>query len=73
VAKMHETAPQVPLIAKPNAGKPRTVGREVVYDATPEDMADYARRFVALGARVVGGCCGSSPAHIAAIARVVRG
>ena len=73
VAKMHEIAPQTPLIAKPNAGKPRTVGRDVVYDATPEDMAEYARRFVALGARVVGGCCGSTPAHIAAIARAVRG
>ncbi|MEE9616992.1 MAG: homocysteine S-methyltransferase family protein [Anaerolineae bacterium] len=73
VAKMHEITPQIPLIAKPNAGKPRTVGRDVVYDATPEDMAEYARRFVALGARVVGGCCGSTPAHIAAIARAVRG
>ncbi len=73
VAKMHEIAPQAPLIAKPNAGKPRVVGRDVVYDATPEDMAEYACRFVALGARVVGGCCGSTPAHIAAIARAVRG
>ncbi|GAG48787.1 unnamed protein product, partial [marine sediment metagenome] len=72
VAKMHEIAPQTPLIAKPNAGKPRTVGRDVVYDATAEDMAEYARRFVALGARVAGGCCGSTPAHIAAIARAVR-
>ena len=73
VAKMHEAAPQAPLIAKPNAGKPRMVGGEVVYDATPEDMAEYARRFVALGARVVGACCGSTPAHIAAIAKAVKG
>ena len=73
IAKMHESAPQAPLIAKPNAGKPHMVGRDVVYDATPEDMAEYARRFVALGARVVGGCCGSTPAHIAAVARAVRG
>jgi len=72
VAKMHEIAPQAPLIAKPNAGKPRMVGRGVVYDATPEDMAEYARKFVALGARVVGGCCGSTPAHIAAIAATVQ-
>ena len=72
VAKMHEAAPQALLIVKPNAGKPRMVGREVVYDATPEDMAEYARRFVGLGARVVGGCCGSTPAHIAAIAVAVR-
>jgi methionine synthase I (cobalamin-dependent) len=71
VAKMHETAPQAPLIVKPNAGKPHMVGREVIYDAAPEDMADYARKFVALGARVVGGCCGSTPAHIQAIAQAV--
>jgi len=71
-AKMHETAPQVPLIVKPNAGKPHMVVREVVYDATPDDMAEYARRFVALGARIVGGCCGSTPAHIAAIAGAVK-
>ena len=71
VTKMHQTAPQVPLVVKPNAGKPYTVGRQVVYDATPQDMADYARRFVALGARVVGACCGSAPAHIQAIAQAV--
>ncbi len=73
VAKMHEVAPQAPLIAKPNAGLPRLVDDDVVYDATPEDMAEYARRFVALGARVVGACCGSTPAHIAAIAAAVKG
>ena len=71
VEAMHEVAPAAPLIVKPNAGKPRLVEDEVVYDATPEDMADYARRFVALGARVVGGCCGSTPEHIAVIARAV--
>ncbi len=71
VTKMHQAAPQVPLVVKPNAGKPYTVGRQVMYDATPQDMADYARRFVALGARVVGACCGSAPAHIQAIAQAV--
>jgi len=72
VTKIHEVAPDAILIAKPNAGKPYTVGREVVYDATPEDMAEYARKFVALGALVVGGCCGSTPAHIAAIVEAVK-
>jgi 5-methyltetrahydrofolate--homocysteine methyltransferase len=72
VAKMHELAPQASLIVKPNAGKPRLVGEDVVYDATPEDVAEYARRFVALGARVVGSCCGSTPAHTRAIAQAVR-
>ena len=71
VAKMHQAAPQFPLIVKPNAGKPHLEGERVVYDATPEDMAAYARRFVALGARVVGACCGSRPPHIRAIAQAV--
>jgi len=72
VETMHRVAPEMPLIVKPNAGKPRMVDNEVVYDATPEDMADYAHKFVALGARVVGGCCGSTPEHIAAIAQALR-
>ncbi|MGD1992323.1 MAG: homocysteine S-methyltransferase family protein [Anaerolineae bacterium] len=71
VRKMREVAPHALLIVKPNAGMPRLVEDEVVYDATPEAMADFARRFVDLGARIVGGCCGSRPKHIAAIARVV--
>jgi 5-methyltetrahydrofolate--homocysteine methyltransferase len=73
VLKMHEAAPDAILIAKPNAGKPNIVGRETVYDATPEDMAEYAQKFVTLGARVVGGCCGSTPAHIQAVAQAMAG
>lgn len=72
VAAMHPVAPEKPLIVKPNAGKPRLEGDDVVYDATPEQMAEYAQTFVGLGARIVGGCCGSTPAHIAAIAEAVR-
>ncbi len=72
VQRMHEVASEMPLIAKPNAGKPRMVEDAVVYDAAPGDMAAYARRFVALGAKIVGGCCGSTPDHIAAIAEAVR-
>jgi 5-methyltetrahydrofolate--homocysteine methyltransferase len=72
VETIHQVASEMPLIVKPNAGMPRLVGDDVVYDATPEDMAGYARRFVDLGARIVGGCCGSTPKHITAIARAVR-
>ncbi|MBC7227578.1 MAG: homocysteine S-methyltransferase family protein [Thermoflexales bacterium] len=67
--KMRAAAPDALLIAKPNAGLPRWVEGKPVYDATPEMMADFAARAVALGARIVGGCCGSGPAHIQAIAR----
>ena len=65
--EMREAAPDAYLIAKPNAGVPRMVKRQVVYDATPEKMAQLAKRYVDLGARILGGCCGSSPEHIEAI------
>jgi 5-methyltetrahydrofolate--homocysteine methyltransferase len=66
-----EAAPGFPLWVKPNAGLPRLEDGVTVYDVTPDQMADHARRFVSLGVRVVGGCCGSTPAHIAAIAKAV--
>ncbi|MBN1178272.1 MAG: homocysteine S-methyltransferase family protein [Anaerolineae bacterium] len=72
VRKMHDVAPQALLIIKPNAGLPQMVEDEIVYDATPADMAALARRLVdEVGVRIVGGCCGSTPAHIAAIAQAV--
>jgi methionine synthase I (cobalamin-dependent) len=71
--QMHEVAPAAYLIAKPNAGVPRmTRQRTVEYDATPERMAALAQRYVEQGASIVGACCGSSPAHIAAIAAAVQ-
>jgi len=68
---MRAAAPGLYLIAKPNAGLPRMVKRQVVYDADPERMAELARQFVALGASIVGACCGSSPEHIAAMRRAL--
>jgi 5-methyltetrahydrofolate--homocysteine methyltransferase len=70
--QMRAAAPDAFLIAKPNAGLPHMVKRQVVYDATPERMAELATRYVALGACIVGACCGSSPQHIAAIATAVQ-
>ena len=62
-------AVNLPLIAQSNAGIPQVGAEEAtVWDTTPEQMADHARAFVEAGARVVGGCCGTGPAHIAAIA-----
>jgi 5-methyltetrahydrofolate--homocysteine methyltransferase len=69
---LQEAAPDAYLIAKPNAGIPRMVKRQVVYDASPERMGELAAQFVQLGAQVVGACCGSSPEHLAAIAHAVR-
>jgi 5-methyltetrahydrofolate--homocysteine methyltransferase len=62
----------VPLWVKPNAGVPRIVGERVVYDADPEALAEHLRDYAGRGARIVGGCCGSTPDHIAAVARAIR-
>ena len=64
--------PGFPIWAKPNAGMPRLDDAQTVYDVTPDDMAEFARRYFELGARVIGGCCGSTPEHVAAIARAAE-
>ena len=64
--------PGFPLWIKPNAGLPRMLDGNTVYAVTPEQMGEYARKYAALGARVVGGCCGNTPEHIAAIVKSVH-
>ena len=61
-----------PLAAQPNAGKPRNVDNRNLYLCSPEYMATYAGRFIQAGARIVGGCCGTTPEHLKAILRAVR-
>ncbi len=73
VRAMREAEPGATLMAKPNAGLPRGEGDTLQYDVTPEIMADYALRFAALGVKILGGCCGSTPEHIRAIARALHG
>ena len=60
------------LSAQPNAGLPRTVQGRSIYLCSPDYMASYARRFIQAGARLVGGCCGTTPEHIKAIKDAVR-
>jgi homocysteine S-methyltransferase len=60
------------LSAQPNAGMPRTVEGRNIYLSSPEYLASYARRFIQCGARLVGGCCGTTPEHIKAIKAAVR-
>jgi homocysteine S-methyltransferase len=60
------------LSAQPNAGMPREVGGRSMYMASPEYMATYARHLIQAGAKVVGGCCGTTPEHIRAIVQGVR-
>ncbi len=61
----------VVLMAKSNAGMPRWKDDRITYDGTPEVMADYASRMAALGVRVIGGCCGSTPEHIAGMRKAI--
>jgi 5-methyltetrahydrofolate--homocysteine methyltransferase len=71
LTRLHEANPEATLWIKANAGLPRLVGQNVVYDTTPAQFAKYALRFAETGASVIGGCCGSTPAHIAAMAQAL--
>ena len=61
-----------PLSIQPNAGLPRRVEGRTLYMCTPEYMAEYAKRFYENGARMIGGCCGTTPAHIREIIKTLR-
>lgn len=60
-----------PISIMPNAGQPRRVEDRTLYMCTPEYMAEYAKRFFENGARIIGGCCGTTPKHIKQIAKAV--
>jgi methionine synthase I (cobalamin-dependent)/5,10-methylenetetrahydrofolate reductase len=62
----------VKLSAQPNAGRPREIEGRNIYLCSPEYMASYARRFITVGVRLVGGCCGTTPEHIRHIKMAVR-
>lgn len=61
------------LSAQPNAGLPHRVENRFFYGATPAYFAEYARRFVESGVRLIGGCCGTTPAHVAAMRDALAG
>ena len=71
LAELH-AATDLPLIAKPNAGKPRMEGDTAHYDLTPEALAGHVPAYLQAGARVLGGCCGTGPEHIRAIRAAVE-
>jgi methionine synthase I (cobalamin-dependent) len=68
IERMRAVAPEVTLVAKSNAGMPELVDMRAVYRAEPATMAEAALGFQAAGARIIGACCGSTPAHLAAMA-----
>ncbi|MEJ8476117.1 betaine--homocysteine S-methyltransferase [Roseibium algae] len=59
--------PEAIVVAKGNCGIPQIKGKDLIYSGTPELMADYARLAIDAGARIVGGCCGTSAAHLSAM------
>jgi 5-methyltetrahydrofolate--homocysteine methyltransferase len=71
IKKMHAANPTAILVAKSNTGMPELVNGKAVYKAKPDDMAQYAREIREAGARVIGACCGSTPAHLKAMAEAL--
>jgi len=61
-----------PVVVMPNAGLPREISGRVIYLTSPEYFTEYAKKYIELGVRGVGGCCGTTPAHIRTMARAVK-
>lgn len=62
----------VPILAKPNAGLPQMVDGETVYDMGPEEFASFGPMLMEAGAAVLGGCCGTTPEHIASLVAATK-
>ncbi len=60
------------LVAHPNAGLPKLVDGNTVFDQSPEEMAQHVQDLADAGANIIGGCCGTTPAHISAIAQIIH-
>ena len=73
VVSMIRSMTDLPIIAQPNAGKPTLVEDKTVFDMSPEVFAEGIKKCIQAGARLVGGCCGTTPAHIRKIAEMIRG
>jgi len=72
VAAVRALSDDVAISAEPNAGKPELIEGEAVYKVSPEDFAAAAEKIHSAGVRIVGGCCGTSPEHIEAMAQKIR-
>jgi homocysteine S-methyltransferase len=69
--QLRQVAPQIPLSLMPNAGWPEHVSGRIMYPATPEYFGEYALAFARAGASLLGGCCGTTPEHIAEMRRAL--
>jgi 5-methyltetrahydrofolate--homocysteine methyltransferase len=74
VDEIHRLYPEIPIMVQPNAGIPVIMDNgEIEYPETPEYMASHVNQLIAAGANNIGGCCGTTPEHIQAIAKVIKG
>lgn len=73
IIKQMQPFATVPLVAKPNAGMPRLVKSETVFDMDAKTFAQFANKFVLAGVGAIGGCCGTTPEHIAQLKKKLRG
>jgi len=73
IARAFRACTESPLLFQPNAGLPEMVDGQVTYNETPEFMAEKARELAALGVQVIGGCCGTTPAHTRALLAALTG
>jgi 5-methyltetrahydrofolate--homocysteine methyltransferase len=73
VKDMRAVAPQTPILVHANAGVPVLEAGETVFKETPQDMASRIKELIEAGASIIGGCCGTTPEHIAAMAKAAKG
>jgi len=71
VRELRAAAPDTPILVHANAGAPHLVNGQNVYPETPADMAARVPALIAAGANIIGGCCGTTPAHISAIKKSI--
>lgn len=71
VKEIRAVSADIPVLVHANAGLPQTVDGSIVFPETPEDMARFVPALIAAGANIIGGCCGTTPAHIAAMKKAV--
>lgn len=72
IIKEMQSLTDKPLLAQPNAGKPTLVGGKTIYNLRPEEMAVDTEMLVRAGANIIGGCCGTTPEHLARMVQVIR-
>jgi 5-methyltetrahydrofolate--homocysteine methyltransferase len=72
VSAVKATGQEIPILAEPNAGKPELINGKTVYKVSPEDFASAAEKIHSLGVNIIGGCCGTTSAHIDAMVKKIK-